>query len=68
MSTDKDKTGCEIKRNPFNYFSPSHVYRTKDYSILLTFDDGPCENTAKILDLLKTNNIKAAFLLQAKTQ
>ena len=29
----------------------------------LTFDDGPTENTSKILDILKENNIKATFFV-----
>jgi len=29
----------------------------------LTFDDGPSDNTAKILDTLKENNIKATFFI-----
>lgn len=29
----------------------------------LTFDDGPSDNTAKILDILKENNIKATFFI-----
>lgn len=32
----------------------------------LTFDDGPSENTAKILDFLKANEIKATFFVIGK--
>ena len=32
----------------------------------LTFDDGPSENTIKILDFLKENNIKATFFVIGK--
>lgn len=32
----------------------------------LTFDDGPSENTIKILDFLKANNIKATFFVIGK--
>lgn len=32
----------------------------------LTFDDGPSENTVKILDFLKVNNIKATFFVIGK--
>ncbi len=31
--------------------------------VYLTFDDGPSENTAKILDILKEQNIKATFFV-----
>lgn len=33
----------------------------------LTFDDGPSENTVKILDFLKANNIKATFFVLGKS-
>ena len=32
----------------------------------LTFDDGPSDNTVKILDFLKANNIKATFFVLGK--
>ena len=35
-------------------------------SVYLTFDDGPCENTLKILDLLEKYNAKASFFLIGK--
>lgn len=31
--------------------------------VYLTFDDGPSENTAKILDILKEKNVKATFFV-----
>jgi peptidoglycan/xylan/chitin deacetylase (PgdA/CDA1 family) len=34
--------------------------------IALTFDDGPTENTLKVLDILKKENIKAAFFVIGK--
>lgn len=34
--------------------------------VYLTFDDGPSENTAKILDILKEKNIKATFFVIGK--
>ena len=37
------------------YFHPKTMY--------LTFDDGPSENTSKVLDILKERNIKATFFL-----
>ena len=33
------------------------------HKVYLTFDDGPSENTAKILDILKERNIKATFFV-----
>lgn len=34
-----------------------------DKTAYLTFDDGPSDNTIKILDILKENNIKATFFV-----
>lgn len=34
--------------------------------VYLTFDDGPSENTAKILDILKERNLKATFFVIGK--
>lgn len=31
--------------------------------IALTFDDGPCEETKRILDILKKNKVKATFFI-----
>lgn len=40
---------------------------TETQKVYLTFDDGPSENTAKILDILKKYNIKATFFVIGKT-
>ncbi len=34
-------------------------------TICLTFDDGPCEYTSEVLDILKKHNIKATFFIVA---
>lgn len=34
----------------------------------LTFDDGPSDNTPKILDILKENNIKATFFVNGRPE
>lgn len=34
--------------------------------IALTFDDGPAENTSKLLDILDKNSVKATFFFQGK--
>ena len=36
---------------------------SQNKTIYLTFDDGPSERTAEILDILKQNNIKATFFV-----
>lgn len=38
----------------------------KTQQVYLTFDDGPSENTVKILDILKEKNIKATFFVIGK--
>ena len=43
-------------------FFNNFIWETSNNKILLTFDDGPTEDsTIKILNVLKSNNIKAAF-------
>lgn len=38
-----------------------------DYTVYLTFDDGPSLRTAEILDILKANDIKATFFVTGQT-
>ena len=38
-----------------------------DYTVYLTFDDGPSARTAEILDILKENNIRATFFVTGQT-
>lgn len=40
-----------------------NIYQTEKKVAYLTFDDGPSNNTQQILDILKQNNIKAAFFV-----
>ena len=40
--------------------------RTDTNSVALTFDDGPSAGTAKLLDVLRENNVKATFFLIGK--
>lgn len=40
-----------------------NVNTSSDKIAYLTFDDGPSDNTPKILDILKENNIKATFFV-----
>ena len=40
-----------------------NIYHTEKKVAYLTFDDGPSNNTHQILDVLKQNNIKAAFFV-----
>ncbi|MDI6872553.1 MAG: polysaccharide deacetylase family protein [Bacillota bacterium] len=49
-----------------SYFGPNQVFRLDSSDILLTFDDGPCENTPRVLEILRENNMKAAFFLKGE--
>ncbi|MDR3281521.1 MAG: polysaccharide deacetylase family protein [Endomicrobium sp.] len=41
-----------------------YAYGCKDLEkVSLTFDDGPCESTKKILKILKNHNVKATFFI-----
>lgn len=53
----------ELYRERKEFADPEH-----DKSVIyLTFDDGPSQNTIKILDILKENNIKATFFVTKST-
>lgn len=54
---------CSAGCLKMNYYESNHVYRVNSDSILLSFDDGPTENTAVILDILKEHGVQAAFFL-----
>lgn len=38
----------------------------QDYRAYLTFDDGPCENTLKVMDILEEYGIKATFFMNGQ--
>lgn len=60
----EDKSG-----NVTSMTRPVKVIENPEYSkniVYLTFDDGPSENTPKILDILKKNNVKATFFVTAQ--
>lgn len=58
--TAKDRSGnvTELQRKVTVDENPEW----KEKAVYLTFDDGPSENTGRILDILKQYNIKATFL------
>lgn len=39
------------------------IYKSETKRVFLTFDDGPSVNTADVLDILKSNDIKATFFV-----
>ncbi len=49
----------------WNYFLTS-INKTPEGKIMFTFDDGPAENSLKILDILKKHNVKATFFVIGK--
>lgn len=52
---------------PDLYCIKSNETVVQDNTVYLTFDDGPSQQTLKILDILKENNIKATFFVVGKT-
>jgi len=51
------------------YFQPSNLFHSglkSTHTIALTFDDGPNANTAGVLDVLKSLNVKATFFIVGK--
>lgn len=55
--SELEKKGIEVDLDQ-EVKNPKYAY--------LTFDDGPSNNTVKILDFLKANNIKATFFVLGK--
>ena len=69
----KDKSGNESKEvRKVTVYTPKKCFFSvsngKPGVIYLTFDDGPStKNTARLLDILKEENVKATFFLTDKT-
>ena len=69
----KDKSGNESKKvRKVTVYTPKKCFFSvsngKPGVIYLTFDDGPStKNTARLLDILKEENVKATFFLTDKT-
>ncbi len=69
----KDKSGNESKKvRKVTIYTPKKCFFSvsngKPGVIYLTFDDGPStKNTARLLDILKEENVKATFFLIDKT-
>ena len=45
-----------------------HVNAEATKKVYLTFDDGPCESTAQILDILQEYQVPAAFFVIAREE
>ena len=62
----KDRSG-----NVGEFMRKVKIRKDKDYErkiVYLTFDDGPSDNTEKILDVLKHYNVKATFFVTGNNQ
>lgn len=51
---------------PDLYVEPAHQWSDASNTVYLTFDDGPSERTAEVLDVLKEKDIKATFFVCGK--
>ncbi len=48
---------------PDMYVSPADVAKSEPRTVYLTFDDGPSNRTAEILDILKEQDVQATFFI-----
>lgn len=63
-SNDKNSEESSLVDNfPNLYCEKFEIIPTDKKTAYLTFDDGPSENTEKILEILKEHNIKATFFV-----
>lgn len=56
----------DLKEKEFiahKHITKDDIKATNNQEIYLTFDDGPSENTIKLLDILKMYNVKASFFV-----
>lgn len=73
-SNDKlQKENTELKKKLKTYednkpTQPNQPPISSSKTAYLTFDDGPSDNTIKILDILKQNNIKATFFVNGRPE
>ena len=62
LSTKKGKNDKTTEKNENNAVLPKPI-PAKGKTVYLTFDDGPCSLTPKILDILDEYNVKATFFV-----
>ena len=60
---DKEKQAKLPKLTEEGRQNIENIYKSDTKRAFLTFDDGPSENTAKILDILNQNKVKATFFV-----
>lgn len=67
VSSLASNTVASSPETPGVLVKPTPDYATEEYTdekvCYLTFDDGPCKNTDKILKILKDNDVKATFFV-----
>ncbi|HWQ78492.1 MAG TPA: polysaccharide deacetylase family protein [Anaerovoracaceae bacterium] len=51
---------------PDMYVSPAEATKSEPKTVYLSFDDGPSDRTAEILDILKEEDVKATFFVIGK--
>lgn len=70
MIKERQENGKEIEENPIweetIVISPTKTDSVQGKNAYLTFDDGPSDNTDKILDILKEKGVKATFFVVGK--
>jgi peptidoglycan/xylan/chitin deacetylase (PgdA/CDA1 family) len=64
----KENANLKKKLGTSSENKPSATNNGADKTAYLTFDDGPSDNTVKILDILKENNIKATFFVNGRPE
>ncbi|WP_294730599.1 polysaccharide deacetylase family protein [uncultured Faecalibaculum sp.] len=64
MAADRSGNKSEMKQKVTVEKNPEYGKKV----VFLTFDDGPSENTGKILDILKKNGAKATFFVTGNGQ
>lgn len=62
-SEEKSEESALVGSFPNLYCEGFEIIPTDKKTAYLTFDDGPSENTEKILEILKKHNIKATFFV-----
>ena len=50
----------------FAFNAQNQIIKAESKTVYLTFDDGPSQNTTKILEILKKNKINATFFVIGK--
>lgn len=69
QSPDFSADGAQYQSLYPDFYAPQELSATEveDNTAYLTFDDGPSENTDKILDTLAQKGVKATFFVTGKT-